>query len=155
MIRNKSIGEMTFELKAAGSAATSNYSDYCIAPFDGYITAIYATFGRAGAPYANTTADVRVDIQKQGTSIFAGATTSIIFAQATIATLYRTPTYNAPLVDPTPVNKGDKIGTLVTQILDGTAPTQPLDLSVFIVFSKSLGQSQKGKTLLGKVDSFS
>lgn len=143
-------------LRKAGSAAVAADIDNFNAPFNGFISSVFCSFGRMGTDGTGApTQDVLVDILKNGTTIFSGAT-KINFTHAGQLGTANTPTlasaYAALTANPTAVTKGDKISISITQILNGTAPVQPLDLTVHIVLAKKLGQSQPAAMLGGSVD---
>lgn len=155
MIRLKNQSEMLFRLRLTGAAATTSWTDTLRVPFNGFIKAIYARFnaaGVSGSPNGGA-ANVQIDIQKNGTTIFADAAHTLTIADpGTLATTLPTEvTYNAPVVDPTAVAKGDLLAVKALQILAGSSPTQPVGLDVYIVLSRGM-QSPAG-TLLGKVAS--
>lgn len=156
MIKIKGEGEHKIRLSKAGAAAAATSIDYVAAPYNGFIKAVYANFGLIGTDGTGApTQDVIVDVMKNGTSIFSGAT-KINWAHAGQTGGANTPSnassYGALTANPTSVTKGDKIRIDITQILNGTAPTQPSDLTVFIVFAKQKAQSQPASMLTGQVD---
>lgn len=141
MIRIKNKAEYHIILTKAGSAAVANdIANFCV-PAAGYIKAIVATYGLIGTDGTGApTQDVQLDVKKNGTSIFASAATSILWTHALQVGGANTPknadSVGVPSVNPTAVAKGDKIRLDVLQILNGTTPTQPLDLSVTIVLTR-------------------
>jgi hypothetical protein len=156
MIVEKNLGEELFILDKAGVVAATTGQDYFIAPFNGFISGIFASVGLMGTDGTGSpTQDVLVDIMKNGTTIFSGAT-KINFTHAGQVGTANTPSlasgYAAMTVDPPAVNKGDKIRLDVTQILNGTSPTQPSDLSVYVVLKKKLGTSAPAVCLKGSID---
>jgi hypothetical protein len=156
MIVEKNLGEEVFVLDKAGVVAATTGQDYFIAPFNGFISGIYASVGLMGTDGTGSpTQDVLVDLMKNGTTIFSGAT-KINFTHALMVGTANTPLsasgYAALTTDPPVVSKGDKIRLDVTQILNGTSPTQPSDLSVYVVIRKKLGMSAPAACLKGSID---
>ena len=147
-IRIKNTAEYDEQFFKGGAAAAANDLFGFTAPAAGYIKAIIAAFGIMGTDGTGApTQDVRVDIKKNGTSIFPNASSPYIaWAHAGQVGTANTPsaptTYNgqvsAPGVGmaPVAVAKNDYIQMDILQILNGTSPTQPKDLSVMLVFSR-------------------
>jgi hypothetical protein len=155
MIKVKNLSEIIIPLKKSGSAAVANNIDNFTSPVTGRIKAIFATFGVMGTDGTGApTQDVIADIKKNGTSIFSGAG-KINWAHAGQLGTANTPTqasaYGALTTNPTLVNKGDFLRLDITQILNGTAPTQPTDLTVFVVIERSRGASPVSAMLGGQV----
>lgn len=155
MIKTKNKADLEFLLKKAGSASATNDVDNFVVPCDGVISAVYAAYGVMGTDGTGGSQDVRVDIKKNGTSIFTGATTVIAFAHAaqvgTANTGIAASSYGTLTTNPTKVTKGDKLQLDVTQILNGAGPTQPTDLSVVIVIRRKYQSSSP--MLGGQIDS--
>lgn len=154
MIKVRNLGEERIELQKSGAAAVANNIDNFIVPYSGFIKAIYATFGVMGTDGTGApTQDVIADIKKNGTSIFSGAT-KINFSHAlqvgTANTSVTADSYGAFTANPTLVTKGDFLRLDITQILNGTTPTQPTDFIVHVVLAR--GPQSKTATLTGKVD---
>lgn len=156
MIKERNMGEELFVLRKSGSAAAANDIDFFCAPFNGFISAVYAVFGVMGTDGTGApTQDVIADVKKNGTSIFSGAG-KINWTHAAQVGTANTPTnastYGALSANPTVVAKGDFLRLDITQILNGTSPTQPTDLTVHIVLSKKVAQSQPAAQLGGQID---
>lgn len=154
MIKIKNVGEYSRNLKKSGAAAAAAGVDFLTVPAAGYIKAIVASFGVMGTDGTGSpTQDVRVDVLKNGTSIFVSAATSILWAHAGQLGTANTPTVastvSAPSTNPTAVAKGDKIQIDILQILNGTSPVQPTDLDVTLVFTRGNASAPEG-TLLGQ-----
>ena len=155
MIRVRNLGEERIELQKAGAAAVANDIDNFIVPYNGFIKAIYAVFGVMGTDGTGApTQDVIADLKKNGTSIFSGAT-KINWAHAgqvgTANTSTSASSYGALTTNPTAVKKGDFLRLDITQILNGTSPTQPTDLVVHVVISRG-PSSPVAAMLTGQVD---
>jgi hypothetical protein len=156
VIKEKNLADEMFLLKKAGVVAATTGQDYFLAPFNGFITAIVAGFGLMGTDGTGSpTQDLIADIMKNGTTIFSGAG-KISWAHAGQLGTANTPSlatsYAAMTTDPPAVSKGDKIRLDVTQILNGTSPTQPSDIYVYVVLSKKLGESAPSACLRGSID---
>lgn len=156
MIKIKNTSEFLLLLDKSGVAGLGTSQDYFIAPFAGKIKAIYAVFGLMGTDGTGSpTQDVIVDIMKNGTTIFSGAG-KLSWAHAGQLGTANTPTpatsYAALTTNPPSVAKGDKIRVDTTQLLNGTGPTQPSDLMVYITLERSRGQSPTSATLTGQID---
>lgn len=145
MIKTKNLSEYHVRLSSAGVASAANDKDRFTVPCAGYIKAIVATFGTMGTDGTGApTQDVQVDIKKIGSgasaSIFASAATAIVWAHAgqlgTANTQSNADTVGAPTTNPMPVAKGDKLRLDILQILNGTSPTQPSDLTVWVVLTR-------------------
>ena len=149
MIKIKNVGEYMRNLKSSGVFSAGTGKDYFLVPAAGYIKAVVASFGLMGTDGTGApTQDVQVDIKVNGTSIFASAATSILFAHAGMAGTANTPinatSVGVPSTNPTPVAKGDKIRLDGLQILNGTSPTQPSDLCVTLVLTRGNGSAPEG-----------
>lgn len=156
MIKIKNTSEFLFKLSKAGVFAATTGQDYFIAPFNAKIKAIYAVFGLMGTDGTGSpTQDLQVDIMKNGTTIFSGAT-KISWAHAGQLGTANTPSpasaYAALTTNPPSVSKGDKIRLDGIQILNGTSPTQPSDIMVYVTLERTRGQSPTSSTLTGQVD---
>lgn len=133
MMRIKNNGELAIPLSASGTQAVLNGSGVAIAPFNGFIQAIFARLGVAGTTGAQNT-----DIKKNGVTIFASAAAAIAFASgATSATYGALATANPPSVV-----KGDVLR------LDTTAihTTPAIGLVVMIVFRR--GRAKGGAAVV-------
>ena len=149
MIKTKNKGEYHIHLKNAGVFSAGTGKDFFLVPAAGYIKAIVASFGLAGTDGTGApTQDIQVDIMKNGTSIFASAATAITWAHAGQTGGANTPSnatsVGVPVVNPTPVAKGDKIRLDAIQILNGTSPTQPSDLHVLVVLTRGYQSAPEG-----------
>jgi hypothetical protein len=154
MIGIRNLSEERLEFVKLGAAAVANSIDNVCVPYTGYIKAVYAVFGVMGTDGTGApTQDVIADIKKNGTSIFSGAT-KLNWAHAGQLGTANTPTpassYGALSTNPTLVNKGDFLRLDITQILNGTSPTQPTDLTVHIVIGR--GRQSLNQMLTGSVD---
>lgn len=154
MIKIKNTEEFIIELRKTGAAAVANVIDVAIAPANGFLKGVLAGFGLMGTDGTGApTQDVIADIKKNGTSIFSGAT-KINFTHAKEVGTANTPiladNYGALSASPVPVSKGDRLELDITQILNGTAPTQPQDLVVYLVFTRGRGWAPES-TLLGQI----
>jgi hypothetical protein len=154
MIKIKNTEEFIVELRKTGLAAVANDVDVAIAPATGFLKAVLAGFGLMGTDGTGSpTQDVIADVKKNATSIFAGAT-KINFSHAkqlgTAATPILADNYGALTTSPAPVNKGDRLQLDITQILNGTSPTQPTDLVLYLVFTRGRGWAPES-TLLGQI----
>lgn len=141
MIQIKNLGEYYVILKKVGATAVANKVDFITVPAPGYIKAITAAYGVMGTDGTGSpTQDIQVDVKKNGTSIFASAATAVVWLHAGQLGTANTPiipdTVGAPSTNPTAVAKGDLLQIDVLQILNGTSPTQPLDLCVTIVLTR-------------------
>jgi len=148
MIRLKNVAEYVLTLKKTGAAAVANDVDETIVPAAGFLKAVVAGFSLIGTDGTGApTQDVIVDIKKNGTSIFSGAT-KINFTHAKQVGGANTPVladnYGALSTNPVPVAKGDRIQIDITQILNGTAPTQPQNLHVHLAFTKGYDRPPQG-----------
>jgi hypothetical protein len=144
MIRIKNTSEYILILKKAGVFAATTGQDFLTVPAAGFIKAVVASFGLMGTDGTGApTQDVQVGIIKNGTSIFGSSATSILWAHAGQLGTANTPSnassVGAPSVNPTPVAKGDKLRLDGLQILNGTSPTQPSDLCVYLVIARGQG----------------
>lgn len=155
MINQRNKGEEVILLRKPGAAAVANAIDGFVMPFNGVIKAIFASFGVMGTDGTGSpTQDVIADIKKNGTSIFSGAA-KLNWAhagQVGTANTPTTPSYGALTTNPPSVNKGDFLRLDITQILNGTSPVQPTDLTVHVVIRKKLGASAPSAMLTGQVD---
>jgi hypothetical protein len=156
MIKIKNESELLVPIQKFGAAAAAALPGFAeiSAPATGFIKAVYATFGLMGTDGTGSpTQDVIVDVAKNGTSIFSGAT-KINFTHTkmvgTANTHIDADNYGALSANPVPVTKGDRINVAITQVLNGTSPTQPLDLTVWIVFARGYGWAPES-TLTGQI----
>lgn len=133
MIRVKNMGELALPLSASGTQSVLNGSAVGIAPFNGFIQAIFARLGTAG-----TTGTQNTDIQKNGVTIFASGAAAVQFATGST-----TPTYGAlAAANPVPVTKGDVIKLNTTTI----HTTPAIGLVVMIVFRR--GRAMGGSAVV-------
>jgi hypothetical protein len=144
MIRTKNTGEFLVNVGPAITSigthvqpAATGVTDSFTAPFSGTISSIQAAFGQMGTDGTGSpTQDLQVDIKINGTSIFASAATSIVWAHAGQVGTANTPSlptsYGTPTTNPPTFNKGDMIEVDILQLLNGTSPANPKDLSVWI-----------------------
>jgi hypothetical protein len=117
-----------FEDFSAGCPGTLTTSSLCgiyVVPFACQLKGVLARLGTAGGTQATI-----VDIQKNGSSIFSGAT-KVNFAASS-----QTPTYGALSVNPTTFVKGDILKIAVTQV--GSTPG-PADLALGINLQRLRG----------------
>lgn len=129
MIRAKNQGEMVVPLAAGGTQAVLNGAGVLIAPFNGFIQAIFARLGVAG-----TTGSQNTDIQKNGVTVFASGAAGVQFA-----TTSKVPTYGAlAAANPIPVSKGDIITLNTTTV----HTTPAIGLVVLLTFRR--GRSMGG-----------
>ena len=122
-----------FEVPDAGSAGTLTTSTICdcfVAPFPCLLKGVLGRLGTAGGTQATI-----VDIQKNGSSIFSGAT-KVNFAASS-----QTPTYGALTANPTQFVKGDIIKITVTQVGSATAPA---DLALALNLQRQRGTDNIG-----------
>lgn len=148
MIKTGNIGEFLINLGPAitaigtPKAAAVGVTDTFTAPFAGTLSAYQASFGVMGTDGTGSpTQDLQCDIKINGTSIFASAATAIVWAHAGQVGTANTPTLpttnGTPVTNPPTFNLGDKIELDILQILNGTSPVQPTDLSVWIALAPS------------------
>lgn len=156
MIKIKGLAEERFSFQKSGSAAVANNIANFTAPYASRIKAIYATFGVMGTDGTGApTQDVIVDVKKNGTSIFSGAG-KVNWTHAGQLGTANTPSnasaYGALSTNPTLLAKGDFVRIDITQILNGTAPVQPTDLTIHVVLERTRGTSPVSSMLTGQVD---
>ncbi len=152
MIRAKNHGEFAeFYSSIPGSAAVATAAgagrDSFLVPFSGFLLAYWASFAINGVDGTGApTQNVVVDILQNNASIFtATLANKINWAHATIA---RQPsTYGVLTADPLPVTAGDQFEAQISQILNGTTPTQPISLNIAFLFSRRM--SPQAATLTG------
>ena len=145
MIRNRNTGEFTLQMgpviTTQGTRSTfavtgNGVMETITAPFAGTISAIVAAFGQMGTDGTGSpTQDLRVDVQINGTTVFAANTNPIVWAHAgqTGAATGSPATSYGPLAsNPPSFNQGDEISINALQVLNGTSPTQPKDLCVWL-----------------------
>lgn len=139
MIRLKNRADWDYTLSIPGAAAVAAAAagrDSLIVPFSGFLVGYMASFAINGVDGTGSpTQNVVVDILQNGTTIFTSTNANKInWAHGTIA---RTPTtYGILVADPVAVTAGDQFEAQILQILNGTTPTQPIDLNVFMLFSR-------------------
>lgn len=154
MIKLKNKAEHLLVLKKSGAASVANNLDNLVSPVNGFIKAIYAAYGVMGTDGTGApTQDLILDLKKNGTSIFSGAT-KVNFTHAkelgTANTGIAADNFGALSVNPTAVSKGDFLRLDCTQILNGTNPVQPTDLTVVVVLSR-FPASPPEATLTGQI----
>ncbi|HEY6766640.1 MAG TPA: hypothetical protein VI386_17915 [Candidatus Sulfotelmatobacter sp.] len=148
MIRNGNMGEFVACLRPATTVGThktvgaTGIVDQISAPFAGTLSRFAACLGAMGTDGTGSpTQDIQVDIKINGTSIFTSAATSILWAhagQVGTANTPSLPTTNGTLTtNPPTFNAGDLISLEVLQILNGTSPVPPTDLSCWLALSPS------------------
>lgn len=123
IIKIKNVGEFTIKLGLPGNASTGLKLVELI-PFACQLKAIYAKSRTAGATGTQT-----VDVFRNGTTIFSGAT---LINQATGVTAN---TYGALTTNPTQFVKGDQVSISVTTV--NTTPA--VDWVVILVFQRLRG----------------
>lgn len=149
MIKTGNVGEFLVNLGPSivtiGTRPTTavGITDAFTAPFSGTISAFQAAFGIMGTDGTGSpTQDLQVDIKINGTSIFTSAANAIVWAHATQLGTASTPTLpssNGVLTtNPPTFNKGDDIEVDILQLLNGTSPVQPKDLSVWIALAPAV-----------------
>ena len=101
MIKHKNLGSFLLQFCIASTiSATATAIAMAVAPFTGFITNIFATIGVTASGVATT----RLDINKNGTSIYSSSITQLTFV-GTNATV----SYGTLSTDPVSVNAGDVI----------------------------------------------
>lgn len=146
MIKNRNKGDFVLQLGPSITTIGTKVSlavgvvESITAPFAGTISGYTASLGVMGTDGTGApTQDVRVDIKINGTSIFASAANSIVWAHAGQVGTANTPSLpssNGTLTtNPPSFNKGDDITLEILQILNGTSPTQPKDLCAWLSLS--------------------
>lgn len=154
MIRTRNTGEFILPMGPAITTAGTKVTaaagvvDTYTAPFAGSISAFTAAFGVMGTDGTGSpTQDLQVDIQINGTSIFTAAANAIVWAHATQLGTANTPTqptsYGTLTTNPPTFNRGDEIEIVILQLLNGTSPTQPKDLTVWLGLQVGEEQSMK------------
>lgn len=123
MIKQKNVGEFTLKFGLPGNASTGLKLVELI-PYACQLKAIYAKSRTAG-----TTGTQTVDVFKNGTTIFSGAT---LINQATTATVN---TYGALTTNPTQFAKGDQVSISVATV--NTTPA--VDWTVILTFQRLKG----------------
>lgn len=132
MIRNKNVSEITEALQVGGAQPAANTLDTSsiIAPFNGFLCAIFARVSTAGV-----TGTGDIDIKKNGVTIFASSAAAIQFATTSVI-----PTYGALAVAgaEVPCVKGDvfRLDTIATQ----TTPAR--GLVVLLTFRRGRSSQQ-------------
>jgi len=135
MIRVKNLGEKVVDLFVGGAQAVANDVAGVIAPFNGFIQAIYAKVSTAG-----TTGTQNTDIKKNGTTIFSSGAAALQFASAATAA-----TYGALAAsNPVPVSKGDIIRLDTTAV--HTTPARGLMVSIVFRRTRSMGGARTTET---------
>lgn len=149
MIRSKNLGEFVLQLGPSittigtKKVAAVGVVESITAPFAGTISAYTAAFGLMGTDGTGSpTQNLQVDIKINGTSIFTSAANSIVWAHAGqlgTASTPSLPTTNGVLTtNPPTFNQGDDITLEILQILNGTSPTQPSDLCVWVALAPGI-----------------
>lgn len=161
MIRNRNMGEFVLQMGPSivtigtKPTLTAGVVESVCAPFAGTLSAFTASFGLIGTDGTGApTQDIQVDIKINGTSIFTSAANSIVWAHAGQvggANTPSLPTTNGVLTtNPPTFAKGDDITLEITQLLNGTSPTQPKDLCAWVSLAPQVEQSPK-PTLQGSL----
>lgn len=120
-IKVRNLDEVVLHFNVAGTLTTGSIA-VNVVPFAGFISNIFAKLGTAGTGVTAT----KLDINKNGTTIYAATTTQITLAATT-----GTVTTGAYTVDPTVVAAGDILDLDVDAI-----STAPGDLCVSVLISR-------------------
>lgn len=136
-------------LSAKGSATAADNLDAEIVPFDGFIDALLVQCGVIGVDGTGApTQDMTVDIKKNGTSVVDA--TKITFTHT--ALLIGPSSYGSIVgLAPIAVLKGDVISLQIVQILNGTSPTQAVNLSAAVRVSRARGGGVPAQVITGSV----
>lgn len=137
-------------LSAKGSLTAADNLDAQPVTLAGVISAINVQCGVAGVDGTGSpTQDVLVDIKKNGTTIVG--TTKITFTHATIGA--KPSSYGSLVgVAPIAVAEGDVLSLQCTQILNGTSPTQPINLSVALRIQRVRGGGVPAAIVTGQLE---
>lgn len=136
MITLSRMKDYVLQLAAKGALTAADNLDAKQIPINGFIVAVNVQCGVIGVDGTGSpTQDITVDIKKNGTSI-VGAT-KITFTHATLGVK---PSSYGTLVGlaPVAVAVGDVITLQGVQILNGTTPTQPLNLTATLRISRAI-----------------
>jgi hypothetical protein len=151
MISLKELKDDILTLSAKGALTAADNLDAQPITLDGFITAVLVQCGVVGVDGTGSpTQDVRIDIKQNGTSI-VGAT-KITFTHTALAV---TPNSYGTLVGlaPIAVSKGDVLSLQCTQILNGTSPTQPLNLCASLRIQRARGGGIPSAIITGALES--
>ncbi len=121
-IRVKNLSEYLLELKVSWTLTAAVNRAVAMVPFPGYIKNIYAKLGTAGTGVTHT----NLDINKNGTTIFAATTSQVTLDATTGALTVGTFTTNPPVV---------AAGDIITVDADAVA-TNPMNLVVLLKICK-------------------
>lgn len=149
MIRAKSHGEFSSYYAAVPGSAqvfvagTGVGGDNFLVPFSGFLRAYWASFAVGGTDGTGApTQNIVVDILQNGTSIFtAGNGNKINWSHALqTGVAVRLPDIDGVFAgaEPLQVTAGDQFSVRILQILNGTTPTQPIDLNVGFLFTRRM-----------------
>lgn len=124
----KETGEFIWTPSAVGTQTTGKKASFVVPFTNGCVLkSVIARVGTAGV-----TGTQNVDLQKNGTSVFASGAAAIQFATTAVV-----PTYGAVAAANPPVfAKGDILTVNVTTIHSGTAA---VDLALFLIFQRQRG----------------
>ena len=150
MIALKNLKDDILTLTAKGALSVADNLDAQPVTLTGYLTAIQVQCGVVGVDGTGSpTQDVIVDIKKNGTTIMA--TNKIKFTHTSLAV---TPNTYGDLAGAAPiaVSRGDVFTLQCTQILNGTSPTQPLNLCVALRISRN-ANGNPAQIITGKLES--
>ncbi len=145
MLKLKNIEDYVVVLKKPGALAVATDVDCCVIPFNSTLRAIYSRTGTAGVNGAGGSADVLIDLKKNGTSLMS---TKVTFGFSSPS---RDPSNNGVFsTDPPTFVKGDVISMDINQVFGGTSPTQPTNLAITLVLQRGRG-SKVGSVIKGGV----
>lgn len=150
MITLKNLKDDILTLSAKGALTLADNLDAQPITMNGFITAVNVQCGVKGTDGTGSpTQDVLIDIKQNGTSIVG--TTKITFTHTALAV---TPNSYGSLVGVAPiaVSVGDVLSLQCTQILNGTSPTQPLNLCAVVRISRARGGSSPAQVITGAVE---
>lgn len=121
---------------AAAVASTTAGRAGFLAPFTGYLVGYFATWNTLGVDGTGSpTQNVVVDILQNGSSIFTSGNANKINWLHTALTLQPS-SYGVLTADPLAITVGDAFEAQILQVLNGTSPTQPIGLSIMMLFSR-------------------
>ncbi len=121
-IKVKSLDHAILDMSLQGTLAAGLHKIVTIAPFTGYLVGLIVKAQDAGT---GTTA-TKLDVNKNGTTIFSASTTQISVASTTGAV-----SIGALTTDPHPLAAGDVLAIDIDAV-----PTNPINLGVAFVISK-------------------
>ena len=150
MIKMKNVAYELVSLSAKGAASAADNLDAQQVPITGFVTAVLCQCGVVGTDGTGSpTQDLLVDIKKNGTSIVG--TTKITFTHTALAV---NPNSYGSLVGAAPiaVSVGDVLSLQITQILNGTSPTQPLNVTVFLRIERARGGGNPAQVITGALE---